>query len=90
MFEDVVVGSHEDHGCHAPDDDVDGALERLLADAEADLDAVRDWLPREWDAAAPPTGRRFGAVVSSPADQSGGAKNSRAMLSGSRKETPLP
>ena len=36
-----------------PDDEFDGALERLLADADADLDVVRDWLPAEWDDAAP-------------------------------------
>ena len=35
------------------DDEFDGALERLLADADADLDRVRDWLPPEWDDAAP-------------------------------------
>ena len=35
------------------DDGFDGALERLLADADADLDGVRDWLPPEWDDAAP-------------------------------------
>ena len=57
MFEEVVTGSREGHGCHVPDDDLDddldGALERLLADADADFDALRDWLPPEWDDTAP-------------------------------------
>ena len=57
MFEDVVGESCGGHGCHVPadefDDGFDGALERLLADADADLDGVRDWLPPEWDDAAP-------------------------------------
>ena len=57
MFEDVAAESREGHGCHVPDDEFDdefdGALERLLADADADLDRVRDWLPPEWDDAAP-------------------------------------
>ena len=53
MFEDVVGESREGHGCHVPDDEFDGALERLLADADADLDVVRDWLPPEWDDTAP-------------------------------------
>ena len=57
MFEDVVGESRGGHGCHVPpdefDDEFDGALERLLADADADLDRVRDWLPPEWDDAAP-------------------------------------
>ena len=53
MFEDVESGSCEGHGCHVPDDELDAVLDRLLADADADLDVVRDWLPAEWDDAVP-------------------------------------
>ena len=53
MFEAAIGESHAGLDSGAPEDDLDGALERLLADAEADLDAVRDWLPPEWDDAAP-------------------------------------
>ena len=50
MFEDVVDEVGEGDAHHAPDDDqFDGALEQLLTDAEADLDALRDWLPPDWD-----------------------------------------
>ncbi len=53
MFEAAIGESHAGLDSGAPEDDLDGVLERLLADAEADLDAVRDWLPPEWDDAAP-------------------------------------
>ena len=52
MFEDVVARSRKGHGGHVPDE-FDGALERLLTDAEADLDVVREWLPPEWDNTPP-------------------------------------
>ena len=45
MFEDVVAESRKGEGCHVPVDDLDGVLERLLAGADADLDAVPDCPP---------------------------------------------
>src|SRR4051794_28595948 len=59
MFEDVVAESREDHGGHVPDDDVDGVVERLLADPAAGPDSDADADPdadagsdaeAEWDA----------------------------------------
>ena len=52
MFEDVVGESLEDRGGHVPDDDLDGVLERLLAGADADLDAVPDCAPEQWSDAS--------------------------------------
>ena len=53
MFEDVAAESREGDGCHVPDDEFDGALERLHTDAAADLDTLHEWLPEEWDDTAP-------------------------------------
>ena len=58
MFEDVAARSWEGAGCHVADD-LDGVWEWLDADADvmrpgdADRDVVPDWLPAEWDDAAP-------------------------------------
>ena len=56
MFEDVVGESAGVMAATCPPTSLtifDGALERLLADPDADLDRVRDYLPPEWDDAAP-------------------------------------
>ena len=44
MFEDAGAESSSDCGDCPPDDDLDGALERLLADPAA----VADWPPADW------------------------------------------